>query len=78
VSSFVIRRVSSIRWSKNTRVMQKIFNASSLGYNGDPFNKDDPLISFLEGLDTQCVRFRHQESELYPMEQKYGGSAKNN
>ena len=53
------------------RVMQKIFNASSLGYNGDPFNKDDPLNSFLEVLDTQCVQFRNQESELYPMEQKY-------
>ena len=57
--------------------MQKIFNASPLGYNGDPFNKDDPLNSFLEVLDTQCVQFRHQESELYPMEQKYEGDAKN-
>jgi hypothetical protein len=59
-------------------VVQKIINASPLGYNRVPFNKDDPLNSFLEGLVTQCVRFRNQESELYPMKQKYGGSAKNN
>jgi len=59
-------------------VVQKIINTSPLGYYRVPFNKDDPLNSFLEVLDTQCVRFRHQESELYPMKQKYGGSAKNN
>ena len=57
--------------------MQKIFNASPLGYNGDPFNTDVPLESFLEGLDTQCVRFRHQESELSLMVQFYKDGAEN-
>ena len=58
--------------------MQKIFNASLLGYNGDPFNKDWPKMSFWEVLDTQCVRFRHQECELYSMVQQYGGGAEIN
>ena len=78
MSGFVIRRASSIRWTKNTRVMQNIFNASPLGYYGDPFNKNVPLESFLEVLDTQCVRFHYQESELYMMELKYGGVAEIN
>jgi len=39
------------------------------------FNKDLPITRFCEVLDTQCVRFRHQESELYLMEQQYGGGA---
>ena len=47
-----------------------------MGYYGDPFNKNVPLESFLEVLDTQCVRFHYQESELYLMELKYGGVAK--
>ncbi len=58
--------------------MQNIFYASPLGYYGDPFNKDVTLECFLEVLDAQCVRFRHQDSELYLMEQKYGGGAKIN
>jgi len=49
-----------------------------LGYYGDPFNKNVPLESLLEVLDTQCVRFHYQESELYMMELKYGGVAKIN
>jgi len=47
----------------------------SLRVEWSPLKKDVPLESFWEVLDTQCVRFRHQESELYLMEQQYGGGA---
>jgi hypothetical protein len=44
---------------------------------GGSFNKDWPLTRFWEVLVTQCARFRHQESELYPTVQQYGGGAEN-
>ena len=42
---------------------------------GDPFNKNVPLENFLEVLDTQCVQFRDEESDLYPIEEKYGSGS---
>ena len=70
IPSFLAENYRNITY-QNMRVMQKIFDASPCRLNGDPFNKDRPITSFWDVLDTQCVRFRHQESELYPMDQKY-------